>query len=133
MELWLQDKDTEMYSTHNERKSVSVERFIRNLNKKIFQHMTSISKNVFIDNLDDIVNKYNNTYRSTIRKPVGVKSSTQVDLNKEEHKEVPKFKVSDHVIKSKCKNTFAKGYVQMGANKFLRLKKLKILCLGHML
>ena len=76
MELWLQDKDIEMYSTHNERKSVSVERFIRNLNKKIFQHMTSISKNVFIDNLDDIVNKYNNTYHSTIRKPVGVKSST---------------------------------------------------------
>ena len=71
--------------------------------------MTSISKNVFIDNLDDIVNKYNNTYHSTIRKPVGVKSSTQIDLNKEEYKEVPKFKVSNHVIMSKCKNNFAKG------------------------
>ena len=133
MELWLQDKDIEMYSTHNERKSVSVERFIRNLKNKIFEHMTSISKNVFIDNLDDIVNKYNNTYHSTIRKPVDVKSSTQIDLNKEGYKEVPKFKVSDHVIMSKYKNTFAKGYAQMGANKFLRLKKLKVMYLGHML
>ena len=51
-----------MYSIHNERKSVVVERFIRTLNTKICKNMTSISKNVYIDTLGDIVNEYNNTY-----------------------------------------------------------------------
>ena len=46
-----------MYSTHNEGKFVAVERFIRTLKDKIYKHMTSISKNVYIDKLDDIVNK----------------------------------------------------------------------------
>ena len=51
-----------MYSTHNEGKSVVPERFIRTLKNKILKYMTSISKNVYIDKLDDIVNEYNNTY-----------------------------------------------------------------------
>ena len=51
-----------MYSTHNEGKSVVAERFIRTLKIKTFKHMTSISKNVYVDKLDDIVNKHNNTY-----------------------------------------------------------------------
>ena len=54
-----------MYSTNNERKSVIAERFIKTLKTKIYKYMTSISKNVYIDKLDDIVNKYNNTYLST--------------------------------------------------------------------
>ena len=59
---WLQDNDIAMYSTHNEGKSVVPERFIRTLKNKILKYMTSISKNVYIDKLDDIVNEYNNTY-----------------------------------------------------------------------
>ena len=60
-----------MYSTHNEGKSVIAERFIRTLKTKIYKHMTSISKNVYIDKLYDIVNKYNNKYHRTIKmKPV---------------------------------------------------------------
>ena len=59
---WLKDNYIEMYSIHNERKSVVVERFIRTLNTKICKNMTSISKNVYIDTLGDIVNEYNNTY-----------------------------------------------------------------------
>ena len=55
-----------MYSTHNERKSVVTERFIRALQNKIYKYMNSISKNVLIDKLDDTVNKHNNTYHSTI-------------------------------------------------------------------
>ena len=51
--------DIEMYSTHNEGKSVVAERFIRTLKNKIYKYMTSISKNVYIDKLDDIKNKYN--------------------------------------------------------------------------
>ena len=60
-----------MFSTHNEGKSVVAKRFIRTLKNKIYHYMTSISKNVYIDKLNDIVNKYNNTYHSTIKmKPV---------------------------------------------------------------
>ena len=59
---WLQDNDIVIYSTHNEEKSVVAERFIRTLKSKIYNNMTSISKNVYIDKLNDIVDKYNNTY-----------------------------------------------------------------------
>ena len=62
-----------MYSVHKEGKSVVAERFIRTLKNKIYKYMNSVPKNVFIDKLDDIVDKYNNTYRSTIKiKPVDV-------------------------------------------------------------
>ena len=72
-----------MYSTHNEGKSVIAERFIRNLKIKIYKHMTSISKNVYIDKLDEIINKYNNTYHSTIEmKPTDVKNNTWIDYGK---------------------------------------------------
>ena len=58
---WLKDNDVEMYSIHNEGKSVVAERFIRTLRNKIYKYMASVSKNVYIDKLDDIVNEYNNT------------------------------------------------------------------------
>ena len=64
---WLKDNDIEMYSIHNEGKSVVAERFIRTLKNKIYKYMTAISKNVYIDKLDDIVNEYNNTYHITIK------------------------------------------------------------------
>ena len=61
----------EIYSTYNEGKSVIAERFIKTLKNKIFKHMTAISKNVYFNVLDDIVNKYNNTVHKTIKmKPV---------------------------------------------------------------
>ena len=62
-----------MYSIHNEGKSVVAARFIRTLKTKIYKYMTSISKNVYINKLDNIVNEYNNTYHKTIKmKPVDV-------------------------------------------------------------
>ena len=70
--------DIEMYSSHNEGKTVVAERFIRTSKDKLYKYMTSILKNVYIDRLDDIVNKYNNTYHSTIKmKPVHVGTSGQ--------------------------------------------------------
>ena len=70
-----------MYSTHNEEKSVVAERIVRTLKTKIYKYMTSISKNVYIDKLDDIVNKYNNTYHSTIKKkPFDVENNTYIDF-----------------------------------------------------
>ena len=63
-----------MYSTHHEGKSVVAERFIRIIKNKIFKCMTSISKDVYIDKLDDIVHKYNNKKHRTIKmKPTNVK------------------------------------------------------------
>ena len=102
MKSWLEKSDKEMYSTCNEEKSVIAERFIRTLKNK---YLTLVSKNVYIDKLDDIVSKYNNTYHSTIKvKPVDVKSSTHIDSSKE-------INGDGDVRISKQKNIFAKGYV----------------------
>ena len=69
-----------MYSTHNEGKSIVDEKFIRTLKSNIFKHMTAISKNVYFDMLDDIVNKYNNTVHRTIKmKPIDVTSDSYAE------------------------------------------------------
>ena len=68
-----------MYSIHNEGKSVVAERFIRTLKTKIYNYMTSVSENVYIDKLDDIVGEYNNTYHITIKmKPADVKDNRYI-------------------------------------------------------
>ena len=115
-----------MNSTHNERKSVITEGFIRTLKNKIYKYMTSISKNVYIDTLDDIVNKYNNTYHCTIKmKPVDVKSSTYIDSRKEINDKDPKFKIGDIVKISKYKNIFAKDCVPNQSEEDFMVKKVK--------
>ena len=94
MKSFLQNGDTDMYSTHNEEKSVVAETIIRALENKIYKCMTSISKNVNIDKLDDIMNKYNNSYHNTIKmKPVDVRSNTYTVSNKEINNKDPKFKI----------------------------------------
>ena len=99
---WLKDNDIELYSIHNKRKPVVAERFIRTLETKIYKYMTSISKNVYIDKLDDIVREYNNTYHRTIRmKTVDVKDKTYIDSKEEVKDKDPKFKVGDLVRISK--------------------------------
>ena len=98
--------------------------------------MTSLSKNVCIDELDDIANKYNNTYHRTIKiKPVDVTSSISIDVNKENNKESPKVKIGHNVKISEYRNIFLEilFYFQTGLKKVLWLKKLKALCHGHML
>ena len=100
-----------MYSMHNEGKSVAAERFIKTLKNKICKYITSVSKNDHIDKLEDIVNKYNNIYHSTIKmKLVDTKSSTHIAFSKEVNDENPKFKIDDTVRISKYRNIFAKGY-----------------------
>ena len=123
---WLNDNDIEMYSIHNEGKSVVVERFIGTLKTKICKYMTSGSKNVYIDKLDDILGKYNNTYHRTIKiKPVNVKDNTYNDFNKEVNDKDPKFKVSDHVRISKYKNIFAKGYTPNWSEEVVVINRVK--------
>ena len=71
-----------MYPTYNEGKSVAAERFIRTLKNKIFKHMAAISRNVFLDVLDDVVNKYNNTVHRIIKmKPIDVTDDYYAEYN----------------------------------------------------
>ena len=123
---WLQDNDIVMYSTHNEGKSVVAERFIRTLKSKIYKHMTSISKNVYIDKLDDIVDEYNNTYHTTSKmKPIDVKGNAYINSDKETNGKDPKFKVGDLVRISKYKNIFAKAYTPNWSEEVFVVKKVK--------
>ena len=87
--------------------------------------MTAISKNVYIDKLDDIVNEYNNTYRTIKMKPVDVKDNTYIDFEKEVNDKDPKFKVGDHVRISKYKNIFAKGYTPNRSEEVFVVIKIK--------
>ena len=121
---WLKVNDIEMYSTNNEGKSVTAERFIRTLKNKIYKYMTSLSKNVYIDKLDDIIKNYNNTYHTSIkRKPVDVKDNTYIGFKKEVNDKNHKFKVGDHVRISKYKNIFAKGYMPNWSEEIFIIKK----------
>ena len=83
---------------HNRIKSVVAGIFIKILKTKICKHMTSITKNVYMDKLNDIIDEYNNTYHRTIKtKPVDVKDSTYIDFGKDVNYKDPKFKVGDNV------------------------------------
>ena len=112
MKSWLQHNNKEVYLIHNEGKSVVAERFIRTSKNRLYKYMTLVSKNVYIDKLDDRVNKYNNAYHRTIKmKLVDVKSSTYIDFNKENYNQGPKFNVGNYLRISKYKKKFAKGYL----------------------
>ena len=90
----LQDNDIIMYTTHNVGKSAVAERFIRTLKNKIYKYMISISKNVYIDKLHDIVNEYNNTYHKTIKlKPIDVKDNTYINIEKEFNNKILNLKL----------------------------------------
>ena len=85
-----------------------------------------MSKDVCIDKLDDIVNKYNNTYHITIKmNPVDVEPSTYTESSKEVNYQDPKFKIGDIVKISKYKNIFAKDYVPNWSEEVFVIKKVK--------
>ena len=106
---WLSDNDKIMYSKYNKGKSVVAERFIRTLKNKLYKHMTANGKNIYYNVLDDVVNKYNNTKRNTIKmKPIDVGDNKRVYVDEHNEKD-SSFKVGERV-KSKFKNIFAKGY-----------------------
>ena len=131
---FLKMNNIEMYSTFNEGKSVVAERFIRTLKNKIYKHMTAISKNIYVDVLDDIVNKYNNAAHRTIKmKPIDVIDDSFAEYNEESNKKDPKFTVGDHVRISKYKISLLKDILLIGQKKFLLLIKLIIQFCGLML
>ena len=123
---FLKINNIETCSTYNEGKSVVAERFIRTLKNKIFKHMTAISKNVYFDVLDDIVDKYNNTVCRTIKMtPIDFTDDSYAEYNENFNKKDPKFKVCDHVSISKYKNIFAKGFAPNWSEEVFVVSKIK--------
>ena len=115
-----------MHLIHNEGKSVVAERFVRILMTKVYKYMTQVSRNVYIDKLDDIIGEYNNTYHRKIKmKPIDVKNNTYLDSKKEVNNEDPKFKAGDHVRISKYKNHFSKGYTLNWSAEVFVVSKIK--------
>ena len=115
-----------MYSIHNEGKSVVAEKFIRTLKTKIYKCMTSVSKNVYINKLDDVVGEYNNTCHRTIKmKPVDIKDNTYIHFKKEVNDKDRKFKVGDHIRISKYKNVSAKPYTPYWPEEGFGVSKIK--------
>ena len=105
MKSYLEKYDIEMHSTHDEGKSTVLKRLIRTLKSKIYKYMTAVSKNVYIDKLDDIVDEYNNTYHRTIKmKPVDVMSGNYNEYNVNSNDKNPKFQVGENITISKDKN-----------------------------
>ena len=109
--IWLSDNNINMYSTYNEGKSVVAERFIRTLKNKLYKHMTATGKNVYYDVLDDVVNKYNNSYNKRV----------YIDEHNEKDS---RFKVDDRVRISKFKNIFAKGYTSNWSTEIFIIDKI---------
>ena len=121
----------EMYSIFNEGKSAVAERFIRTLKNNIFKNLTAISKNVFIDALNDMVNKYNNTVHRTIKmKPIDITDDSYLEYNEDSNKKNPKFKVNDHIRIVSIKIFLPNDMFLIGQKKFILLMRLKIQFLG---
>ena len=96
--------------------------------------MSAISKNVYIDKLDDILNEYNNTYHKTIKmKTVDIKDNTYINFEKEVNNKDPKFKVGDYVRISKYRNIFAKGHMPNWSEEVFISSKIKKQFHGHIL
>ena len=126
MKLFLQNNRIETYSTYNQGKSLVSERFLRALKNKIYKYMTSVSKNVYIDKLEEMVNKYNNTYHSIMTmKTFDVRSSTYSNSSKDINEKDPKFKFADIVRLSKYKNIFVKGYTLNWLEEVILIKDVK--------
>ena len=116
---WLKDNEISMYSTNNEGKPVFAERFIKTLKNKIYKHMRAVGKNVYFDVLNNVVDKYNNTYHRTIKmNPIDVRDDSFAKYNEES-----KFKLGDHPRNSKYQNIFAKGYTPNWSEEIFIVKK----------
>ena len=132
IKAFLRINNIEMYSTYNKGKSVVAERFIRTLKNKIFKHMTAISKNVYFDVLDDIINKYNNTVHRTIKmKPIDFTSDSYAECNEDYNKKSLNLKLMVVSEYQNRKTFLLKDILKTGQKNFLSLAKIKIQSRGH--
>ena len=113
-----------MHSTFNVGESVVAGRFVRDLESKIFNHMTAISESVYFHVLDD-VEKYNNSSQNYENKTNYVTSDYYAEYNENYNEKDPKLKVGDHVIISKYKNNFAKEYTENWSEEIFVVSKIK--------
>ena len=112
MQEWLGNSHISMYSTHNESKSVIVEKFIKILKAKIYSKMTANDEKSYLAYLNKLVDQYDNNYQYSInKKPINADSSALTEKIETNHK-APKFKVNDRVRITKHKNIFSKGYTE---------------------
>ena len=110
MKSWLQDNGID----------------IQHIMKENLLYMNSVSKNRYTDELDDIANKHNDTYHTTIKlKPVDVNSSTYIHTGVENNEKNPQFEIGDHVKISTYKNLFEKGYTPNWSEEVFVAKKVK--------
>ena len=125
----LHDNGIEMYSTHNKGKSVA-ERFIRTLKNKIYKKINAVSKNVYSNKLDKIVDKDSKTYLRTIKiKPAGFQLGTYVEYDLEYYDRDPKLNVGDHVrISNYKKKSFLKGCTLNWSEQVFVIKRVKKYC-----
>ena len=122
MKSWLEKNAIEIYSTHNEGKYVAAEIFISTIENKIYKYITSVAKNVYIDKLDDIVNKYDstNTYHRTIKmKSVAVKSRHILTLVKKLMMKILNLKLVILLEYQNIKTFLQKTMFQIGLTKVL--------------
>ena len=88
--------------------------------------MRAVSKNVYFDVLNYIVDEYNNTYHKTVKmKPIDVKSNSYAEYNVDSNEKDPKFKIGVHVRISKYKNIFGKGYTPNWSEEVFVVSKIK--------
>ena len=121
-----------MQSTHNDEKSVVAERFIRILKNKTYKYLTSISKKMYIEKIDDVVDKYNNTYLIAIEmKSVDAKLSAYIESLVK--KLMIMIKIGDVIRISIYKNISVRLYSNWSAEVFLTKQVKKTLCYEHML
>ena len=123
-----------MHSTYNEGKSVVAKRFIKNLKYNIYKHLTADSKNVYLDVLNNLVDKCNNTFHRTMEmKPIDVISDSYAEHNVDSNEKDPKYKVGDHVRNSSKNFFLLNDILQISQKKSLLLVKLKKQFYGLML
>ena len=132
----LQHNDIEIYSRHDEGKSVVAKRFIKTLKYKIHKYKTAISKSLHINNLNNLVNKYNSTYLRTMKiRLIDVETTTDFEFGVGNNVKDPKFQFGDHLRTSKYKNIYAKGYTPNRSEEVFIIKKVEIVMekklLGH--
>ena len=125
--FFLKISNIEMCSTYNEGKSVVAGRFIRTLKNKIFKHVTAISKIVYFDVLDDIVDKCNNTVHRTIKmKPIDVTGESYGKYSEDLIKNILNLKLVTMLEFQNIKTFLLMNMLQIGRKKLLLLIKLKM-------
>ena len=112
MQEWLDNKNILIYSIHNKRKSVIVERFTKTLKAKIYKKVTVYSSKSYLAYLNGLIDQYNNTHHHSINtKPLNAEYSDLTEKINTNTK-TSKFKVNDRVRIAKYENIFSKGYTE---------------------